>query len=62
MLHRFGIRNAFSSDYVQVWGATPETLMPQLTLVQRAASHIITAIEAALDADTTAAGGATQSA
>src|SRR5260221_62690 len=29
VLHRFGIRNAFSSDYVQVWGATPDTLMAQ---------------------------------
>ena len=62
VLHHFGIRNAFSSDYVQVRGATPETLMPQLTLVQRAASHIITAIEAALNADTTAAGRVAQGA
>jgi hypothetical protein len=62
VLHHFGIRNTFSADYVQSWGATPDLLMAQLALVQKAATHIITRIEAALDADTTAAGRVAQGA
>ena len=62
VLHHFGIRNAFTADYVQAWGATPDTLMAQLALVQKAASHLITAIEAVLAAaeatDSRAAQGA----
>ncbi len=62
VLHHFGIRNEFTADYVQAWGATPDTLMAQLALVQKAASHIITAIETAIDADTTDAGRVAQGA
>jgi antirestriction protein ArdC len=40
----FGIRNELSSDYLQSWSQTAETLMGELAMVQRAASQIIEAL------------------
>jgi hypothetical protein len=62
VLHHFGIRNEFTADYVQAWGATPDTLMAQLALVQKAATHIITQLEATLAAAETTDSRAAQGA
>lgn len=45
VLAHFGIRNDWSSDYLTSWGATPELLMAELGLVQKAAATIIDALE-----------------
>jgi hypothetical protein len=42
----FGLHNPFSSDYVQSWGADAATLLAELATVQKAATTIITALEA----------------
>ncbi len=39
--HHFGIHNPFSSDYLQHWGNTPETLLAELSRVTTTASTII---------------------
>jgi antirestriction protein ArdC len=46
VLAHYGIRNELSSDYLQHWGNTPETLMAELTKIQKAATVIIGALEA----------------
>jgi hypothetical protein len=46
VLAHFGIHNDLSSDYLQMWGASADLLAAELAMVQRAASHIITALEA----------------
>jgi antirestriction protein ArdC len=51
VLAHFGIRNEISSDYLQNWGNTPETLMAELAQVQKAASAIIAALEPKADAE-----------
>jgi N-terminal domain of anti-restriction factor ArdC len=43
--HYFGIRNPFSSDYLQHWGNTPKDLLGELSTVRRAAAYIIDRIE-----------------
>lgn len=45
VLSHFGIRNEFSSDYLQNWGNDAETLLAELGQVQKAATAIITALE-----------------
>jgi antirestriction protein ArdC len=44
VMAHFGIRNELSSDYLHSWSQTAETLMGELAMVQRAASHIIEAL------------------
>lgn len=44
VMAHFGIRNELSRDYLQSWSQTAETLMGELAMVQRAASHIIEAL------------------
>jgi len=46
VLAHFGIHNDLSSDYLHTWGATADLLAAELAMIQRAASHIITALEA----------------
>lgn len=43
--HHFGLRNPFSSDYLQHWGNTPKDLAAELDTVRRTAAYIIERIE-----------------
>lgn len=43
--HHFGIRNPFSSDYIQHWGTTPKELLAELDVVRRTSAYIISRIE-----------------
>lgn len=52
VLAHFGLHNEFSSDYVQSWQATPETLLAELGAVQKAAAQIIRTLETSESADT----------
>jgi N-terminal domain of anti-restriction factor ArdC len=45
----FGIPTPYSSDYLLHWGNTAETLRQEMDIVQRAASHMITRMNAVLD-------------
>ena len=44
--HHFGIRNPFSSDYLQNWGNTEKELLAELETIKTTASAIIEQIEA----------------
>lgn len=50
----YGIPAPYSADYLLDWGNTPETLRQEMDIVQSAASHIISRIEAVMNAPTTA--------
>lgn len=43
--HYWGIRNPFSSDYLQHWGNTPQDLLAELDVVRRTALYIIDRLE-----------------
>lgn len=43
--HYWGLRNPFSSDYLQHWGNTPKDLLAELDTVRRTATYIIERIE-----------------
>lgn len=43
--HHFGVKNPYSSDYIQMWGNDEKSLLNELEVVQRIAAFIIERME-----------------